>query len=205
MISIEKNDSASLQKAVDCLSAGKIVILPTDTVYGFSGLVDLKGSERKACDSLIRKIKGRDEGKPFIELIASPEEIWNYTDEKIPENLLKLWPGPLTLIVPIKKDAPLDSQLQTIAFRCPGDPWLRNVIKLAGRPIYSSSVNRSGSPVLSSIAEIEAEFGEEVALIVRDGDKTGSLPSTIVAVQKGNIRIVRQGSLEIPQSIAACP
>ena len=202
---LQKDDKRSVQTAAELLAAGKIVILPTDTVYGFSGIVDLKGTEKKDCDRLIRHIKGRDEGKPFIELISSPDELTNYTDEPIPDGLLSLWPGPLTLIVPLKKDAPLDTDAATIAFRCPGDSWLRQVIALTGRPVYSSSVNRSGKPVLSAIKDIEKEFAAEVPLIISDGDKNGSLPSTIVAVENGGIRLIRQGALKIPGSIAACP
>ncbi len=206
---LQKDDRLSLEKAAELLAAGNIVILPTDTVYGFSGIVDLKGAEKKDCGSLIRRIKGRDEGKPFIELISSPDEITDYTDEPIPDELLSLWPGPLTLIVPLKKDSPLDTDLSTVAFRCPGDGWLRRVIARTGRPLYSSSVNRSGSPVLSSIAAIEKEFAAEVPLIISDGDKNGSLPSTIVSVGSGGIRLIRQGTLKIPAgltaSTAACP
>ncbi len=202
---IEKNDPCSSRKAADCLSTGGIAILPTDTVYGFSGIVDLKGQNKKSTDDLIRRIKGRGEDKPFIQLIASPNEISSYTEDKIPEELLSLWPGPLTIIVHVKKDSPLDTELTTMAFRCPGDSWLREVIANTGCPIYSSSVNRSGQPVLSGIADIEKEFGSEVQMIVRDGDKAGSLPSTIVAVEDGGVKVIRQGALKLPESISACP
>ncbi|MBQ3686272.1 MAG: translation factor Sua5, partial [Treponema sp.] len=67
---LQKDDRLSLEKAAELLASGNIVILPTDSVYGFSGIVDLKGAEKKDCGSLIRRIKGRDEGKPFIELIS---------------------------------------------------------------------------------------------------------------------------------------
>ncbi len=206
---LQKDEGLSIQKAAELLAAGKIVIVPTDTVYGFSGIVDLKGAEKKNCGSLIRRIKGRDEGKSFIELISSPDEITDYTEETIPDELLSLWPGPLTLIVPLKKDSPLDTDLPTVAFRCPGDSWLRQVIARTGRPIYSSSVNRSGKPVLSAIRDIETEFSAEVPLIISDGDKNGSLPSTIVAVKSGGITLIRQGALKIPTGVtassAACP
>ncbi|MBP5157675.1 MAG: L-threonylcarbamoyladenylate synthase [Treponema sp.] len=208
-MTIEKNSPFSAKETADCLASGKIAIVPTDTVYGFSGIVDLKADGKKNCDCLIRKIKGRGEDKPFIQLIASPEEIWNYTDDRISEELLALWPGPLTIIVHVKEDSPQDTELTAIAFRCPGDKWLRDVIRRTGRPIYSSSVNRSGSPVLSTIADIEKEFAAEVSLIVRDGDKRGSLPSTIVSVEDGIVKVIRQGAMQLPAgltaSTAACP
>ena len=73
------------------------MIIPTDTVYGFSGIVD--SSEHFNTDAIIRKIKGREEYKPFIQLIAAPEDIVKYTDDVVPKKLLDCWPGPLTIIV----------------------------------------------------------------------------------------------------------
>ena len=200
-MTIEKNDPLSVSTAAEVLAAGNIAILPTDTVYGFSGIVDLKGRERKSCDERIRKIKGRGEDKPFIQLIASPEEIWNYTDDEIPSGLLDFWPGPLTLIVRIKDESPFDGRLKTVAFRCPGDGWLRELVFRTGGPIYSSSVNRSGSPVLSCVRDIVKEFGQEVSLVVCDGDKGESLPSTIVSVEGGRPRLVRQGAMDLGQLV----
>lgn len=191
---ITKNTQDSIQKTAEILKSGGIVILPTDTVYGFSGIVD-----KSQTDAKIRSIKGRSESKPLIQLIAKPEDIFLYTDDKIPQNLLNKWPGALTIIVHTKKDAPLpeNAKLPTIAFRCPGDMWLRNVIQECGVPIYSTSVNRSGKPVLDEQAAICEEFQNEVDLIVEDGDKKGALPSTLVTIENGTIKVLRQGSIKI--------
>lgn len=197
-MTVSKNSSDSLKKAVECLKNGGIIITPTDTVYGFSGICDLKSFEKKyKTDDRIRKIKGREETKPLIQLISSPEEINNFTDDVLPQNVLELWPGALTVIVHVKKDCILDTNLETIAFRCPGDEWLRKVIKECGSPIYSTSVNRSGKPVLEEIESIKAEFENETDLIIEDGDKKGALPSTLIAVNDGQIKILRQGSVII--------
>ena len=80
--------------------------------------------------------------------------------------------------------------------RCPGDAWLRDVIEAVGKPIYSTSVNRSGKAVLSNIEEILREFTDDVSLIVDDGDKTNALPSTIVKFD-GNMTVIRQGAVRI--------
>ena len=98
-------------------------------------------------------------------------------------------------IVKIKEDSQLSTSLTSIAFRCPGDLWLRKVIAECGRPIYSTSVNRSGFPVLQDFEEIKKEFEAEVDMIV-SGTCTGGQPSTIVSLQSdGTIKILRQGSL----------
>lgn len=192
---ILRSDSDSVECVSRVLLEGSVVVLPTDTVYGFSGVVP-------ESEVLIRKIKGRDETKPFIQLIAEPEDIYRYTDEVLPDQLLALWPGALTVIVPLKKRLITgESEVTTVAFRCPGDGWLRQIIKAVGKPIYSTSVNRSGQPVLSSVLEIDKEFGGEVKLIVDGGSTENALPSTLVKFEKGKCIILRQGDVCIPSSL----
>lgn len=193
---LKKNDKESLKATSQILKQGGVVIIPTDTVYGFSGLTATDPALPKT-DAVIRAVKGRSETKPLIQLIARPEDIFLYTDDKIPETLLSKWPGALTIIVNIKKDAPSYETLPTVAFRCPGDPWLRKIIEECGSPVYSTSVNRSGQPVLDEIAAIKAEFESEVDLIIDDGDKKGALPSTLVAIEGGAVKVLRQGSVTV--------
>lgn len=192
---ILRSDSDSVECVSRVLLEGSVVVLPTDTVYGFSGVVP-------ESEDVIRKIKGRDETKPFIQLIAEPEDIYRYTDEVLPDQLLAMWPGALTVIVPLKKRLITgESEVTTVAFRCPGDGWLRQIIKAVGKPIYSTSVNRSGQPVLSSVLEIDKEFGGEVKLIVDGGSTENTLPSTLVKFEKGKCIILRQGDVCIPSSL----
>ena len=195
-----KNNQESIKTTADTLKNGGIVIIPTDTVYGFSGIVDLKNAASNfESDAKIRAIKGRAETKPLIQLIARPEDLCLYTDDEIPDSLLSKWPGALTIIVHIKKDSPLaeHAAIPTIAFRCPGDEWLRKIIAECGAPIFSTSVNRSGQPVLDTPAAIISEFENEVDLIIDDGDKKGALPSTLVTIENGEVKVLRQGAVEI--------
>ena len=74
---VKKNDDKSIEILVSALQNGEVVIIPTDTVYGFSGIVD----EKKITDSKIRKIKGREENKPFIQNVyrcVSREKVESY-------------------------------------------------------------------------------------------------------------------------------
>ena len=199
---LKKSDSTSIEQTAAILKNGGIVIIPTDTVYGFSGIVDLKNaSAHFKTDAKIRAIKGRAETKPLIQLIAKPEDIRLYTDDDIPSSLLAKWPGALTIIVHIKDDAPLDAtaipESRTVAFRCPGDEWLRKIIENCDAPVFSTSVNRSGQPVLDTTNSIASEFENEVNLIIDDGDKKGALPSTLVTIENGNVKVLRQGSVII--------
>ena len=199
---IKKSDPASIDKTTEALRKGGVVIIPTDTVYGFSGIVDLKtGSTAFESDAKIRAIKGRAETKPLIQLIAKPEDLRLYTDDRIPDSLLAKWPGALTIIVHIKENSPLAAssipESRTVAFRCPGDQWLRKIIEKTRAPIFSTSVNRSGQPVLDTIDAITKEFSDQTELIIDDGDKKGALPSTLVAIENGSIKILRQGSVKL--------
>ena len=192
---ILRSDGNSVEFVSRVLLEGSVVVLPTDTVYGFSGVVP-------ESEDVIRKIKGRDETKPFIQLIAEPKDIYRYTNEVLPDQLLALWPGALTVIVPLKKNLITgEFEVTTVAFRCPEDGWLRQIIKAVGKPIYSTSVNRSGQPVLSSVLEIDKEFGGEVKLIVDGGSTENALPSTLVKFEKGKCIILRQGDICIPSSL----
>lgn len=194
---IQKSSEDSPKITSNALLEGKVVIIPTDTVYGFSGIVDLLQSKSfYNTDSKIRKIKGREENKPLIQLISRPEDIYRYTDENLPDTFLSYWPGPLTVIVRVK-DGIYPVKTETVAFRCPGDLWLRKIIEECNAPVFSTSVNRSGFPVIEEIESIVKEFSDEVPVIVSDGDKKGSLPSTIVSFTDGEIKILRQGAVVI--------
>lgn len=192
-----KSDIDSAEKFISCMKTGGVAIVPTDTVYGFSAVVDIEGRPAYKSDSRIRRIKGRDEGKPLIQLISAPEDFRLFSDDRIPDMLLEKWPGPLTVIVNVKKHSPYLDDFGTVALRCPGDPWLRSAIAEIGAPIFSTSVNRSGFPVLDSILEIEKEFSGDVDLLVCDGDKKDALPSTIVSMVDGELKILRRGAVEI--------
>ena len=192
-----KSDSSSIQKAADCLLQGGITILPTDTVYGFSGIVDIPSKKQFNTVQKIYAIKGRQENKALIHLIANPNDIYKYTNQNIPDEILKLWPAPLTIIVRINQNAELSNKAETIAFRCPNDLWLRKVIELCASPIYSTSVNYSGKPILTTSQQIIQNFGSKVDLFVDDGNKENALPSTIIALEGSKIQVLRQGSTEI--------
>lgn len=182
---VRKSEADSAVIAARFLREGKLTVLPTDTIYGFSGIVPA-ASER------IIAAKGRDEGKPFIQLIARPEDLALHCADALNPELLALWPGAVTVIVRNRAGG-------TTAFRCPGDQWLRTVISLTGAPIYSTSVNRAGEPAIKAIGAIEAEFGGVADLIVDDGDHPEGMASTLVDATGSVYRIVRQGAVAIPE------
>ena len=184
---IPKNDPKSLEAAAAALRSGQLVVLPTDTIYGFSALDTEDGA------ALIQKAKGRSEKKGLIRLIASPSWLERYSSAALSAGLLSFWPGALTLVVPLAAGG-------SAAFRCPGDAWLRGLVANAGRAVFSSSVNTSGNSPLTRAADIEARFGDVLSLIIED-DRVGdarAIPSTIVDATERPYRVLRQGAVAIP-------
>ena len=195
-MTLPKSDPKSAQIAAKILLDGKIAVIPTDTIYGFSGLALLDG-KKSGLDVEIDRIKKSAASKPLIELLARPQDVFRYTDQEIPEGLFKKWPGPLTIILRNNDWYREAAGRASTAFRCPGDEWLRNVALLCGCPIYSTSVNYSGFEPLEREEDIEREFGQKVSLFVTDGDKPQKLPSTLVTLESGSPRVLRQGAAKI--------
>ncbi|MBO7122039.1 MAG: L-threonylcarbamoyladenylate synthase [Treponema sp.] len=191
-----KSEADSAKKAAQALLQGKIAVLPTDTVYGFSAVSILQG-KKSGLDLKIDQIKRSAASKPLIELISDPSDIYKYTDQEIPRKIFEIWPGALTVIVKNNAWYKGLTGRDATAFRCPGDEWLRKVIGLCACPIYSTSVNISGRPVLEREADIEAEFASKIAFFVADGDKKGSLPSTLVSILDGEPKVIRQGAVRL--------
>jgi L-threonylcarbamoyladenylate synthase len=183
---MSKSDPSVARISADIIGRGGVVILPCDTIYGFTGSFP-------AADARIREIKGRGEVKPFLRLIRMRDAA-ALPLSRIDAELLDLWPGPLTLIVPCRDGG-------TAGIRVPADPFVQDILELFGSPLISTSVNRSGSPSVIKIGEIIREFGPEVDLIVDDGDREGALPSTILDITVFPYRIVRKGALELPAQI----
>jgi L-threonylcarbamoyladenylate synthase len=193
---LSKNTPQTLETVARCLRDNRVVIIPCDTVYGFVG-------RAPETDAAIRAIKGRDEVKPFISFIEKPADIERFGAIAPDPAVLALWPGPLTLILAQRSGSTVERPGTTVALRCPDDPWLQNLLKLCGFPLFTTSVNRSGQPLLSQVSDMAREFESEVACIVDAGDLPGALPSTLLDVSQKPYRVLRQGSLKVPDSLLA--
>ena len=174
-------------------------LIPTDTVYGLSARAtfDSSGDEGEASLALIKGGRG---GKQFIRLIYSIEEIESYCAMPIPRAIKDIWPGKLTAVLPLKGQF-CKRVGDTAAFRCPADTWLRDVLRLCGFPIFSTSANRSGCPPITRFCDAVREFGCDVPLIVDGGDLDDCRPSTIVRVNlSGEVEVLRQGDVSVCSS-----
>jgi L-threonylcarbamoyladenylate synthase len=164
------------------LACRGVVIMPCDTIYGLVGVAP-------DTEARIRALKGRQE-KSFLQLIPSAQWLPRFTAASLPEPLRSYWPGPLTIIFP--------SQSTTVALRVPDDERLQTLMRALDRPLYSTSVNRSGSPALWRIEEIVRDFEAEVDLVIDAGDLPSRQPSTILDTTSRPFRILREGAVRIP-------
>lgn len=171
---------------VDLLARGGVAIIPCDTVYGIVGRVP-------DTEARIRSIKGREETNPFLMLIGSVDQLRLISDVKLDPDLERLWPGPVTLVIPAGG--------RTVAVRLPDDAFLREVIVSLSAPIYSTSVNRSGSPPLEEVQRIVDLFESDVDLILDGGNLFGRRPSTILDVSSRPFRVLREGAARIPPEL----
>lgn len=184
----------NVDKIVKVINEGKLVISPTDTVYGIMG--------DALNDEVIKRVffvKKRDVKKPLILLMNSIEMIYEYTcniNELEQELINKYHPGLLTII--LKKNDKVSNLitggLDTVGIRIPDNKDLLSIIGKLNRPVISTSANISGSEVITNIWMIENELKENIDYI-EDGGELSDSYSTIVVVIDGKIKILRDGLL----------
>ncbi len=171
----------AFRSLVRVLASGGVAIAPGDTMYGLVGIAPDSGDR-------IREIKGRGEDKPFLQLLPDPSWVAKFSPLAAPANLLKHWPGPLTLVFPAREGG-------TVALRVPDSHFLRELLEAVGRPLYSTSVNRAGAAPLQRVEEMRREFEDVVDLIYDAGDLPPGPPSTLVDVTSRPCRVLRPGAL----------
>lgn len=170
----------ALNKAIEILKAGGVVVCPTDTVYGF-----LADAQNKKAVNKIYKIKERPKSKPlpfFVSNLKMAKELAQISkgQEKI---LKKKWPGKFTFVLKDKKGK------KTIALRVPKHNLLSKILKKINRPLAQTSVNISGQPELNNIKDIEKILG--VDLIIDGGNLPKRKPSTIMDLSGLEIKKIR--------------
>jgi L-threonylcarbamoyladenylate synthase len=122
----------------------------------------------------------------------------------VPEGIARLldrfWPGPLTVVVRCQVDLPAGVLAAdgTVGFRVPDHPLALEVIAKAGGAVACTSANRSGDPPAKSAQEAAAALGNDVDLILDGGASPGGVPSTVIAIENGGLRILREGALSEP-------
>jgi len=188
--------SAALDEAARVIGGGGIVVHPTETLYGLA--VD-PWNDRAVARLL--ELKGRQASAGLILLVESAEAARSLTRSDAGDQWLLLarefWPGPLTLVLPASPSAP-GSALGAeggVAVRLSSDPVARALVRASGKPLTSTSANRSGGVPAATAAEAATLFGAEVDLLLDAGPRASGIPSTIVDLSGPVVRIVREGAV----------
>jgi L-threonylcarbamoyladenylate synthase len=193
----------AIAEAARLIAAGRIVAMPTETVYGLAA--DAADGEAVA---RIYEAKGRPAFNPLIvhvSDIAQGSEIARFGDEAR-ALAARYWPGPLTLVLPLRAGAPIASLvtagLATIALRAPAHPAMRDLLAAVGRPLAAPSANASGRISPTRAEHVLASLGGRIPLIVDAGPTEHGLESTIVALTGGPPRLLRPGPIDLDLQIA---
>ena len=188
-----------LEKAAELIKQGKIVIFPTETVYG----IGANGLDAQAVKKLYN-VKQRPLNKP-ITLLVSNMEMVDLLAKDITEIeykiMEKFFPGPLTIILKKKDVVPdiVTSGQDTVGVRMPGGEVARKLVELAGAPIAAPSANITGEPSGTNLQEIKKYFDGKADYFIDGGESELGVSSTIVQVIDGQIQILRQGSITLEE------
>jgi L-threonylcarbamoyladenylate synthase len=183
-------------RAAALLRQGRLVALPTETVYGLAA-----DATDDTAVAAIYAAKGRPGHNPLIVHVpdlAAAESLAALPD---PARALAhaFWPGPLTLVLPLKPDHGLSPRvtagLPTIAIRVPAHPSMQAVLRATGRPVAAPSANPSGKITATTPAHVLAGLGERIAAILDAGPCAVGVESTILAPAPGGTRLLREGGL----------
>lgn len=192
---IKSDHPVAIPHAVDVLKNGGLVAFPTDTVYGLAALpTSAEFVER------LYTVKGRESTRAIAILLSSPAELQevSLSPSKTALQLAnKLWPGPITLIVPKHPDLPdILSPNPTIGVRVPDHVLALDLLKAAG-PLAVTSANISGRENTNTAREVLEQLDGRIHLVIDGGKTPGSVPSTVVDCTTPNPVILRPGPLTL--------
>ena len=187
---------AALARACETLGRGVPVAIPTETVYGLAA---------DATDPLaiarIYDMKGRPRFNPLIchmadLAMAERHAVFDPLSRKIAE---AFWPGPLTLVVPIRPESPIHplarAGLDTVGIRVPRG-FAGRLLAAYGRPLAAPSANRSGRISPTTARHVADDFGPRLELVLDGGPAVVGLESSIFKVEGETIRLLRPGGLD---------
>lgn len=211
-VDIPGGRSSVYREVADMLAQGKIVALPTETVYGLGADAFCEAAvaevfavkERPHFDPLICHLPS---AKALSDIAEVPAEL----QELVAKLAEEFWPGPMTLVLPRKDSVPdiVTSGLPTVACRVPRHEVMRGVARALGHPIAAPSANRFGHISPTSASAVLKELGGRIPLVVDAGACSEGLESTILQPcldEKGKpaVRLLREGPITREQLRGLC-
>lgn len=189
-------EEMSYTEAVHLLQSGEVVAFPTETVYGLGAVATNEKAVAK-----IFEAKGRPQDNPLIVHIGSKGEISDFISH-IPEKaqlcMDAFWPGPLTLVLPLKEKvlaSNVSAGLDTVGVRMPDHPVALKLLRLLKLPVAAPSANRSGKPSPTKANHVYNDLNGSIPAII-DGGVTGmGLESTVLDCTGEIPTILRPGGV----------
>src|SRR5436305_7995509 len=194
----------AINEAAQLILAGEPVAIATETVYGLAA----DATNAKAV-ARIYQAKGRPSFNPLIVHVidaAAAEQIGLFDDaaNRLAE---EHWPGPLTLVVPLRPNSGIASivtaGLSTIGLRVPAHPAMQALLCHAARPLAAPSANASGSISPTRAEHVLKSLGGRIPLIIDGGQTERGLESTIVAATGGPLRLLRPGPIVVDAELTS--
>ena len=185
----------ALARACETLARGVPVAIPTETVYGLAA-----DATNPQAITRIYEMKGRPRFNPLIchmadFSMAERHAVFDPLSRRLAD---AFWPGPLTLVLPVREDTPIHplarAGLDTVGIRVPKG-FAGRLIAAFGRPLAAPSANTSGRISPTTAAHVAADLGERLELALDAGPAGVGLESTIVKVEGETIRLLRPGGL----------
>jgi len=172
-------------RAAQLLREGKVVAFPTETVYGLGARAD----DPQALAEL-RRVKARQEDRPFALLIAHPQQMDEYAapDRRARALARQFWPGALTLVVS-------DGKGGDVGLRCPDSPIALELLRVAGAPVAASSANVGGQPPATTAGEVLRSFDGAIAAVLDAGAARLGVASTVVRLTGDQVEVLREGAI----------
>jgi protein-tyrosine phosphatase len=191
-----------VHRAVQALAEGKLVALPTETVYGLAASALHRDAVRR-----LAEVKGRHANQPFTLALKSAEDALDYVPRLSPvaQRLARrCWPGPLTLVVDDNHPESLLRQLSAdvrqmispegcVGLRVPAHDLVLSVLRLTVGPLALTSANRTGEGDTVTADEVVQSLGDSVDLVLNDGRSKFGQPSSVVRVRQNTVRMLRTG------------
>jgi L-threonylcarbamoyladenylate synthase len=179
---------------VRALARGKLVVFPTETLYGLGA-----DARSDAAVARLLVVRGREAGKPILVLVrdvAMAETVAADVSEGARRLAARFWPGPLTLVLPARPglSAALTAGSGTIGVRAPGHPVAAAIVDGLGGPVTAPSANPPGAAPPRRLDAARAYFGDRVDVYVDGGELPGG-GSTVASLDGGELRVLRQGAV----------
>lgn len=175
MTKIIRLDKVKEQEILKAIREGKVIIYPTDTIYGI-------GCDAKNTDSVlkIREMKQRDLEKPFSVIAQSKR--WILSNFDVNESYIDKLPGPFTFIIRAKKGKLVSNHVakdsSTLGVRIPDHPFTR-IVQKSNTPFVTTSVNVSGEKPVTEVSRIPNKIAKRVDIII-DAGRLDNKPSTVI-------------------------